>query len=224
MFEGHTVTVLICAKNEAINLPHVLPKIPIWVDEILVVDGHSSDGTAQIVKRESPTARLIEQPKTGKGDALRFGIRNASSEIIATIDADGQTDPADIFKFVQPLIRGADFAKGTRLKYGRPSSMRFHKFIGNKILVLAANLMFNAKYTDVAAGLRAFYKAKVEDVDITNGGEADQELQVGILRKGLKVVEVPYTHLPRISGESRFRDFPQGLRNLFAIIRTRAIG
>jgi glycosyltransferase involved in cell wall biosynthesis len=218
------VTAVICAKDEADNIAYVLVKVPIWVDEIVVVDGHSTDKTAEVSKLSCPRAIVVEQPKQGKGDALRFGIENATSEIVVTLDADGQTDPADIPLFLRPLVRGADFSKGTRLKAGRPASMSLHKFIGNEILVLSANLLFRARYTDIAAGLRAFYKAKVVGIRLTDGGEADQEFHVRILKEGLSVVEIPYTHLPRLTGRSRFRDVPQGLRNLSAIVRVRLGG
>ena len=212
------VTVLICAKNEAENLPYVLPKIPDLVDEILVVDGHSTDGTVDVVRAFSPRARVISQKKFGKGDAVRLGIRESRGDIVVTLDADGQTDPAEIPRFVSVLLMGYDFAKGTRLLYGRPPEMQFHKWLGNKVLVVAANILFHARYTDIAAGYRAFWKGSIAKVKIRyDGGEMDQELQVKILKMGLRVKEVPYRHLPRLHGGSRFRDLPQGVRNLLAI-------
>ena len=82
------VSVIICTLNEEANLPHVLPKIPDWVDEILLVDAHSEDATVEIAKQLCPRIRVLYQTGKGKGDALKLGINEAKGEIIVTIDAD----------------------------------------------------------------------------------------------------------------------------------------
>ena len=83
------ITALVCALNEASNLPYVLPKIPPSVDEVLLVDGHSSDGTAELAHQLWPGIRVLQQPGKGKGEAMRFGIQQAAGDIIVTLDADG---------------------------------------------------------------------------------------------------------------------------------------
>src|ERR1051326_9541094 len=79
---GVRVSVVIPALNEADNLPHVLPRIPRWVNEILLVDGHSTDGTAEVAVRLRPEVRIIEQSGRGKGVALREGFEHATSKIV----------------------------------------------------------------------------------------------------------------------------------------------
>ena len=76
------VSVIICTLNEAENLPHVLPKIPEWVDEILLVDGNSTDDTIEVAKTLKPNIKIFTQPGKGKGDALKFGIAQAEGDII----------------------------------------------------------------------------------------------------------------------------------------------
>src|SRR5438309_4376704 len=88
-----SVTVVIAALNEAENLPHVLPRIPDWVDDVLLVDGHSSDGTVEAARRLRPDIRVIDQEGSGKGAALRTGFAAAAGDIIVALDADGWTDP-----------------------------------------------------------------------------------------------------------------------------------
>lgn len=110
----YSVTALICTLNEAENLPHVLPQIPDWVDEVLIVDGHSTDDTIKTAKELSPRAKIVVQTGKGKGNALKEGVNQSSGDIIVTLDADGQTDPHDMGKYVEPLIAGYDFAKGSR--------------------------------------------------------------------------------------------------------------
>ncbi len=87
------MSVVIPALNEAANLPHVLPRIPPWVHEVLLVDGHSTDGTAEVAQRLYPAIRLVKQEGRGKGAALRSGFAAARGDVIVMLDADGSTDP-----------------------------------------------------------------------------------------------------------------------------------
>ena len=101
--EKHTVSVVIPTLNEEENLPHVLPRIPVWVNEVLLVDGHSTDGTVEVARRLRPDIRIIRQEGRGKGAALRTGFAVATGDIVVTLDADCSTDPAEIPAFVEHL-------------------------------------------------------------------------------------------------------------------------
>ena len=106
------ITALICTLNEEDNLQYVLPKIPACIDEVLLVDGHSSDRTVDVARELRPDIRIMYQPDTGKDNALKYGFEQASGDIIVTIDADGTTDPEEIPAFIVPLMDGYDFVKG----------------------------------------------------------------------------------------------------------------
>jgi glycosyltransferase involved in cell wall biosynthesis len=148
------ITALICALNEADNLQHVLPTIPDWVDEVLLVDGHSTDNTVETAKNLRPDMNVIQQPGKGKGDALKYGIKNAAGDIIVTLDADGSTDPEEIPKFIEPLLHGYDFAKGSRFLNSWPR-MPFHRRFGNYLLFTTANILHGTRYTDICSGYNA---------------------------------------------------------------------
>ena len=109
-----TVSVIIPTRNEAANLPHVFDTLPGWVNEVIVVDGHSTDDTMAVARALRPDAKVFTQPGMGKGDALLAGFAAASGEILVAIDADGSTDGAEIVRLVGALVAGADFAKGSR--------------------------------------------------------------------------------------------------------------
>src|ERR1700730_5368817 len=85
------VSVVIPAMNEAQNLPYVLPKIPNWIYELIIVDGNSTDGTADVAKALWPSVRIVGQDAKGKGAALRSGFQAARGDIIVMLDADGST-------------------------------------------------------------------------------------------------------------------------------------
>ena len=117
-----SISLVIPAHNEAENLQHVLPHIPSMVGEVILVDGHSTDDTTAVVQQLGPTFRppihVMKQAGTGKGDALRVGFAACVGAIIVTLDADGSTDPREIPLFVEALMRGNDFAKGSRCILG----------------------------------------------------------------------------------------------------------
>src|ERR1700760_3478166 len=113
-----SVSVVIPAKNEARNLEHVFGTIPEWVDEIVLVDGHSVDDTVEVAQKLHPAVHIVHQPGRGKGDALKAGFEAAKGEIIVMMDADGSTDGREIPRFVVALTAGADFAKGSRFASG----------------------------------------------------------------------------------------------------------
>jgi glycosyltransferase involved in cell wall biosynthesis len=106
------VTVVIPTLNEARNLEHVFAALPTGLHEVILVDGHSVDGTPDVARRLLPDVRVINQTRKGKGNALACGFAAATGDIIVMIDADGSTDPAEIPRFVEALTSGADFAKG----------------------------------------------------------------------------------------------------------------
>jgi len=114
----HTVGVVIPALNEERNLPHVLPRIPTWVREVILVDGHSTDRTVEVARRLRPRIRIVHQQGRGKGAALRTGFKAAVGDIIVMLDADGSTDPREIPAYIGALLAGADFVKGSRFLQG----------------------------------------------------------------------------------------------------------
>ena len=219
-----SITALICTLNEEANLPYVLPKIPNWVDEIILVDGHSTDQTVEVAKGLRPEIKLFYQSGKGKGDALKCGFKHANGDIIVTLDADGTTDPEEMPKFIEPLLNGYDFAKGSRFLNNRPN-MPLHRQFGNWVLVTTANILHGTRYTDICSGYNAFWKRAIEKVSLSSDGfEMEQEMNVKIKRAGLKVIEVPCQDQGRYGGTSKTQDLKQGLIDLITIIRERFRG
>lgn len=215
------VSVVICTLNEAENLSHVLPKIPRWIDEILLLDGHSTDGTMEVAKKLCPDITVLYQTGKGKGNALKYGIERAIGEIVVALDADGETDPVDIPRFIEPLLHGFDFAKGSRFFNSKPN-MSFFRRLGNQVLVSTTNILYGTKYTDVCSGYNAFWKKSIQKVPLSSDGfEMEQEMNVRIKKTGLKVIEVQCHDIGRIKGISKTQAVKQGIIDLLIIIRER---
>ena len=137
------ISVIIPTLNEARNLPLVLEKLPSDAYEVVIVDGHSTDGTVEVAEELCPDARIVMQTNRGKGDALRCGFEAAAGDILVMMDADGSADPGEIPRFVDALKEGVDFAKGTRfLDDGGSSDITPLRQAGNRVLSGTVNTLF----------------------------------------------------------------------------------
>ena len=219
----HTVSVVIPAMNEAENLPYVLPRIPAWVHEVILVDGNSTDGTVAVARQLWPSVRIVRQQGRGKGAALRGGFAAATGDIVVMLDADGSTDPAEIPIFVGALLAGADFVKGSRfLQGGGTSDMSFHRKFGNWCFVICSRLLFGCHYSDLCYGYNAFYAHILSQLDLDGDGfEIETQMNLRVLSAGFKVAEVPSFEADRIHGVSNLRAIPDGWRVLKTLFKER---
>ena len=217
------ISVVIPTLNEASNLPHVLTRLPEMVDEVVLVDGHSIDDTIAVAQMIRPDVRIVLQVETGKGNALACGFAAATGDIIVMIDADGSNDPAEIPRFVEALLAGNDFAKGSRFTDGGYShDITPLRSGGNRALGLMVNVLFRTHYTDLCYGYNAFWRHCLPDMNVTcTGFEVETLINVRVARAGLSVAEVPSIEHTRLHGESNLRAVRDGLRVLRAILGER---
>jgi len=218
------VTVLVCTFNEEKNLPYVLPKIPKWVDEILLVDGHSSDKTVAVARELIPNIHIEIQPNKGKDDALQYGVSLASGDIVVTLDADGNTDPEEIPNFIGPLLKGYDFVKGSRFLKTKPLHMPRHRIFGNWVLCTELNLLFGTKFTDVCCGYNSFWKKAWEKIPFPEEFGYEPLILIRAKKAGLNIAEVRSIDTGRISGESKLPSWRQGWGGFKAILKERFRG
>ena len=217
-----TVSVIIPARNEAANLPHVFGTLPPWIDEIVLVDGHSVDDTVAVARALCPKAKVITQPGRGKGDALHTGFAAATGDILVMIDADGSTDGAEIIRFVSALVAGADYAKGSRFSSsGGSDDITGVRRYGNRLLSGLVNRMFGTHFTDLCYGYNAFWARHLDAIEVSNcpGFEVETLMNIRAAKAGLKIHEVPSHESPRIFGASNLHAVRDGWRILKVIMR-----
>ena len=232
-----SVSVVIPALNEARNLPHVFARLPDGIHEVIVVDGHSVDDTCAVARQLRPDTRIVKQTRTGKGNALACGFAAATGEIIVMLDADGSADAGEIPVFVQALLDGADFAKGTRFARGGGSSdITQLRALGNRVLMAMVNLGYDTTYSDLCYGFNVFWRRclPVLRLDATtppaqygagrlwgDGFEVETLIAIRVAIARLAVVEVPSFEHSRIHGASNLSAFSDGLRVLRTILTER---
>ena len=218
-----TVSVIIPARNEADNLPHVFGTLPPWLDEIILVDGHSVDSTIAVTRALCPRAKVVAQTGWGKGDALLAGFAAATGDIIVMIDADGSTDGAEMIQFVGALVAGADFAKGSRFSgSGGSDDITGVRRCGNRLLSILVNRMFGTQFTDLCYGYNAFWARHLDVIGVDCAGfEVETLMNIRAAKAGLKIHEIPSHERSRIFGASNLRAVRDGWRILKVILRER---
>jgi glycosyltransferase involved in cell wall biosynthesis len=217
------VSVIVPALNEAENLSHVLPKIPPWVHEVILVDGHSTDGTPDRAREILPTIRIVMQEGRGKGAAIRKGVEVAEGDIIVHLDADGSTDPSEIPVFVGALLSGADYAKGSRFLVGAGTyDLTLVHRLGNRALTVVANILFGTKFSDITYGYNAFWRqhSRFLALELDNWSQ-EIVTNIRVARSRLRVAEVPCYEHGRINGQGKLRAFSAGWMILKGILAER---
>jgi len=216
-----TVTAVVPTLNEARNLPYAFWRLPDCVTEVVIVDGRSTDDTIEVATRLRDDVRVVLETEKGKGAALRRGFEEATGDIIVMLDADGSADGAEIQRFVDVLVAGADFAKGSRFMPGGGGSVDLTPIrqLGNWGLCSMVNLVCKTRYTDLCYGYNAFWRDCLDFVEVDVAGfEVETRLNMLVAGSGLNVCEVPSFEYSRVHGDSNLHAIRDGLRVLGTIV------
>ncbi|MCU7821725.1 glycosyltransferase family 2 protein [Kitasatospora sp. DSM 101779] len=219
----HTVSLVVPAHNEARNIPWVFEQIPRCVDEVILVDGSSSDATLAMARHCLPTVRSVQQTGPGKGNALRTGFAAATGDYIVMMDADGSMWPGEIPHYLHFLDNGYDFVKGSRCIAGGGSlDLTRIRSLGNRALLAVVNRLYHTMLTDLCYGYCAFRRSFLDELRLRSSGfEIEAEMIAHALRSGLRIAEVPSLELPRRSGRSHLHAVSDGRRVLRTLIAER---
>ncbi len=183
----------------------------------------STDNTIQVAKALRPDIHIVRQSGKGKGNALTEGFAATTGDIIVMIDADGSNDPQEILLFVDALMKGADFAKGSRFIHdGASEDFTWIRRFGNSSINLLANICFKVQFTDLCYGYNAFWRYCLPYLDIDCPGfEVEALMNIRACKANLKVKEVPSFEAVRLFGESKLKAIHDGWRIVKTIVRER---
>ena len=218
----HTIAVVIPCHNEALTIGAVVEGFRKSLPEasIHVFDNGSSDGTADVARAAGAQVHLV--PARGKGEAVRAMFRDVDASVFVMVDGD-LTYPAERARdLIRPIVEGrADMVVATRLQQGDTSGFRPFHVLGNRIVLMCINALFDAQLSDVLSGYRAFSRRFVKTVPVLSRGfEIETEITLHALEHRIPVIEMPIAYGARPPGsESKLHTFRDGYRVLATILR-----
>lgn len=201
------VSLIIPTKNEERTIARIIHQARPFVDELLVIDGHSTDKTREIAREAG--ARVELDHGKGKGDGIRVGIQKAKGEILVFIDADGSHDPKDIPKLIESIVKGkAEMVIGSRMLGGSDelhgTINNFIRMVGASLIALGINYRWKVSLTDPLNGFRAIKKEVAQSLKLhSKRFEIEHEMVMKALKRGYRVLEIPSHEYIRQGGKSK---------------------
>ena len=216
------VSIIIACKGEGEGIKRILDSVKKYSDDIIVVDGHSNDGTLEKVKNFGASFYLDN--KKGRGDALKIGIKHAKGDVLVFFDADGSHEEKDIPKLVSPILKGtAELVVGSRRTGGsfdiNVSLTGIVRSAGCDFLVSLVNNKFNTSLTDILYSFRAIKASSAKKLNLKSDDFGiEQEMIVSSLKKKYRVVEIPSREKARGWGKSKLHTLT-GINFLLVLLK-----
>ena len=225
--QGHSVSVIIPARNESGNIENAITRLPKLGKhtEIVFIEGNSTDDTWNTIQKVQQKyagqydIKIGQQKGKGKGDAVRVGFDMATCDILMILDADLTVPPEDLVKFYDAIDSGkGDFINGSRLVYPMDKqAMRFLNLLGNKFFSLAFTWLLDRPFKDTLCGTKVIFRDDYNRLkrNRTFFGEfdpfGDYDLLFGAHKLNLKMVEIPIRYKERTYGTTNISRFKHGL-------------
>ena len=207
--DASRVCVVVPARNEERTIAEAVRLASQYSSEVIVMDGRSTDGTADAARRAG--AKVFTDPGLGKGSAIRASLTRSEADVLVFMDADGSPDAADIPRLAGMILSDqADLCVGCRFSGGSEelsiSAGQLIRTIGNIAMNIAINRRWNVQLSDTLNGFRAVRRVAAIEVGLTeNRHTVEQEMVMKFLRHGYRVMNIPTHEYPREFGQSHIR-------------------
>lgn len=192
--------------------------------EVVVVDDGSDDGTGSVLPQlQDSTVRVVRHARNrGKGAAVRTGLEHISGDLVLVHDADLEYDPDDWSRLLQPVLKGkAHVVYGSRFTGERRNMLVLH-WIGNRFLSLVTNLLYDTTLSDMETCSKLFDRRVLDDITLrADGFDIEPELTAKVLRRGVRIYEVPISYTGRESFEGKKVSWRDGFAALWTLVRCR---
>ena len=198
--------------------------------EIVVVDDGSTDGTREFLRTQEEsqdvvpdTIIMFHDQNRGKGAAVRTGLQQASGDVMLIQDADLEYDPRDYSALLQPILEGrAQAVYGSRLSGGPSRAMFFWHMVGNRLLTLVTNILFDSTLSDMETCYKVFTREVAEKLDLEAPGWGfDPEITAQILKRGYRIYEVPISYAGREVEEGKKISWRDAFTVLWTLVKYR---
>lgn len=224
------ISILIPVFNELNTLEIILKKVEEanfcgLEKEIILIDDYSTDGTRDILEKLKDKYKILyHEQNMGKGAALRTGFEHVTGDITVIQDADLEYDPVDYEPLIQMLLDGkADVVYGSRFLNTKPAgSIMLTHLLGNKLLTLITNILYNTTLTDMETCYKAFKTEFIKDIKIkSNRFDFEPEITAKILKKGARLYELPISYYGREFSEGKKITWKDGVHAIAALVKFR---
>lgn len=221
------ISVIIPVYNELQTIQEVVQRVQSqpFSKEIIIVDDYSTDGTRQLLQTAAwpPNVRILYHDRNmGKGAGIRTALQAVTKDIVIIQDADLEYNPSDFGVVLRPILDGvADVVYGSRF-LGIHRSFMLHHYIGNKMLTLFTNVLYNNILTDMETGYKAFRAPVLKGIKIkSNRFDFEPEITAKVLKRGYRIYEVPIYYAGRDYAEGKKITWRDGMSALWALVRFR---